>query len=217
VADLERLLNEGATDFERQLLSSVQAERPSPQLELRMRQALGLPGVATPPATSPTPSLAFKLGMGALAAGGLLALGLFLHARPGVSDTQTSRPVARTPQLEAAPGASASPLAERVPRAVVNGLPSSTPAPPTTPALAGASDGATLREEIALLDVVRDAAASGDERGALEALERFDRRFPHAVLRHEADILRGRLGAAEPPSRPSRSGSAIPGEAASRR
>src|SRR6188768_1253212 len=42
--DLKPLLREGASDFERQLLSAAMRERPSPQLHSRMRRTLGLTG-----------------------------------------------------------------------------------------------------------------------------------------------------------------------------
>src|SRR5262245_58848751 len=42
--ELKPLLRDDASDFERQLLNAVRRERPSPQLQARMRGTLGLTG-----------------------------------------------------------------------------------------------------------------------------------------------------------------------------
>jgi hypothetical protein len=68
-------------------------------------------------------------------------------------------------------------------------LPSETPAASSAPAV-DLRPPSSLDAEIATLDGVRALLARRDGRGALEALEAYDRAFPASVLAEEATVLR---------------------------
>jgi hypothetical protein len=211
VREPERLLSKGATDFERKLLSAVQGERPSPELELRMERALGLTdatlvptGIATAKASS---ALWLKLGLLVCVGGGLVMFGLSRAAPDVAESAQPARPA--LPPHDLAP---------IVPRdRPVAGLPGDSATTGETTRAAEPSSVATLREEIALLDQVRAASSSGDPRGARAALGRYRARFPDGVLRAEAKILADRLQRRPGAPQPVDPGVASPPEAASRR
>jgi hypothetical protein len=186
--DLKTLLSSDATDFERQLLGAAAGEGPSPELQLRMQQAIGLGPVAlhgrdagpdasiggpkmsgTPMAVKATANrwaagtwLKVVLGVGAGA--GLVAGGLAIHS---------SEPAPLTP---------ASTLASEPP---------APPAPVDAPAPSAAAS-RELREEIDLLDRVRAALAQRDARAASALLESYANRFPEGMLTREATVLRAR-------------------------
>ncbi len=171
----KRLLAGDATSFERQLLSAVKNERPSPELALSMQQGLGLSGAGA----SLAPTLAvkaghalwLKLGAVAIAGGGLVATAAVLRPQVGTG-------------VEAAAQITAPASRE-------------TAAVSTQPALEGSQPleaSATLREEIELLDAVRALVGRGERASALEALTRYQARFPRGALEREAGVLRRRLG-----------------------
>jgi hypothetical protein len=212
VREPERLLSKGATDFERKLLSAVQGERPSPELELRMQRALGLTDATLLPTgiASAKASSAFwlKLGLLACVGGGLVIFGL---SRPAPDAAESGQPA--PPALLRDERA---PLVSRD-QPVVDPAPNDRATAGETTRAAEPSSVATLREEIALLDQVRAAASSGDPRGARAALGRYRARFPDGVLRAEAKILADRLPRPPRAPQPANPGVTTPSEAASRR
>jgi hypothetical protein len=177
VREPKRLLAGDATSFERQLLSAVKDERPSPELALKMQQALGLSGAGA----SLAPALAvkaghalwLKLGAVAIAGGGLVATAAVLKPQLGTGVEEAAQ-VTPPAQREAA-AVSAQPALE-----VAQPL----------------EESATLREEIELLDAVRALVARGERASALEALARYEARFPGGALEREAGVLRRRLAPA---------------------
>lgn len=199
----ERLLLGGATDFERSLLRAVLDERPSPELTLRMEQALGLGVGALPGATSTAatghaaagqgaavhvaaPSLAakagvagiwIKAGVGALVGAGLVASGVAVQSRVtrAPSAPVVDRSAHQASKTETVP-AEAAPV----------GAPTAT---------AEAVHDEALRDEIGLLDAARAASARGDVHRAREVLARYHREFPHGSLEREARVLWRRSGA----------------------
>jgi hypothetical protein len=207
VKDLKTLLSSDATDFERQLLGAAAGERPSPALQLRMQQAIGLgpvalqgpepgrdasiggpevsgPRLAVKAATSKWAGgtwLKVVLGVGAA---GFVAGGLALRSREPApltrAPTPTGTPVPERPALlapEAAP-VEAAPVEAATPNA---------PSAATSPEVSR-----ELREEIDLLDRVRTALNQRDARAASTLLESYTTRFPEGRLAREATVLRAR-------------------------
>lgn len=195
---MKRLLESDASSFEGALLRAVAAERPSAQLELRMRAALGLD--PTPPALSEPPvepavkaasvAASHPLPLLALVAAGLIAGASITQrapsARPALdSDARRGAPsVAVTPaepSRESANGPSSESLApvplEALPRA----------ASPASNAKAPSND---LGEEMRLIDSARAHVMSGAAKKALSVLAVYDRRFPRGALKQEAAVLR---------------------------
>jgi hypothetical protein len=184
--DLKPLLREGASDFERQLLSAAMRERPSPQLRSRMRRTLGLTGPIAW-AGSVKAMLATVAGKGVIgvAVVGLAAAGVVaLRADPG------ERSAPRTDVAREAP--SAAPQAAPM---LVPPTPAAEPAEPAAAPAVAAPSG-ELREEIQLLDEARSALQRGSSSTALEQLDRYRQRFPSGVLRREASLLRQQAAAA---------------------
>jgi hypothetical protein len=196
VNSLKTLLSSDATDFERQLLGAVAGERPSPELRLRMEQAIGLGPVALQgPDARPDASTGgteisgthlavksaagkwaggtwLKVVLGVGAAAGLVASGLAL--RSGEPAPRTAEPLTRA----------LTPASEQPARAA----PVEAPAP-----LAPSSDmSRELREEIDLLDRVRTALDQRDARAASALLDSYATRFPDGRLAREANVLRAR-------------------------
>jgi len=184
--DLKPLLREGASDFERQLLSAAMRERPSPQLHSRMRRTLGLTGPIAW-AGSVKAMLATVAGKGAVAVAvvGLAAGVVGLRAQ----QAERSAPSANV-AVEAPSTAPAAPIPAAVPPSLAV-APAAAPAAPAAvePAAEEPSSG-ELREEIRLLDEARSALQRGSGAAALEQLDRYRQHFPSGVLRREASLLR---------------------------
>jgi hypothetical protein len=228
VQEPERLLANGATDFERKLLEAVQDERPSAELQQRMQRALGLPGGAAPTVTSPeAPSVqpsasavlgsglqgvALKVILGAIVAGGL-AYPVVLLTTASSERSEPARAAKREGTTRSAPqraGLPAPPAAESSGAEPSEATPRAAPeqaradeAPHDAPR--APTDRDSLRLEIELLDAVRAASLRGESDRAQQVLEGYDRRFPRGALQREADMLR-RSGKATgaAPSAPSR-------------
>jgi hypothetical protein len=187
--DPRPLLREGASDFERQLLSAAMRERPSPQMRSRMRLALGLTGPLAW-ASSVKAMLTSLAGKGAI---GVAVVGLVAAGAIGLGSTYGGAD--DDVQLPAVP-AVAPPSAARV----VEDVP---PAPSAeeeraSPEKEAASNG-ELREEILLLDQARTALQGGSGAAALAQLDRYRSRFPSGILSREAAVLRQQALAASGP------------------
>lgn len=190
--DLKTLLSSDATSFERQLLGAAAGERPSPELQLRMQQAIGLGRVAlpAPDASSGGPEIsgthvAVKASAGKWAGGtwltvalvigagaGLVAGGLALRSSEPAPRTAAPLPPVSTPAVELpAPAAAVEAPALKMPSAEMS---------------------SALREEIDLLDRVRTALDQRDTRAASVLLDSYASRFPEGRLAREANVLRAR-------------------------
>jgi hypothetical protein len=186
VRDLKTLLSSDATDFERQLLGAAAGERPSPELLLRMQQAiaLGPQAARAPDASSGGSEIAgtpvavkaasrwaagtwLKVVLGVGAGAGLVGGGLAIRS----SDPA---PLARV----------SSPAPQQLPPAAPVEAPTVNPP--------GAAMSRELREEIDLLDRVSTALNQGDVRAASALLENYAHRFPEGRLVREATLLRAR-------------------------
>jgi hypothetical protein len=198
----KRLLSQGATDFERQLLRAVANERPSALLRSRMQRSLGLVGPLAW-ASNVKAMLSNKVAAGAAVAGLAVAGGVAAYqVFPAAKLHEVPQAVAPAP-LErvgtttlpgpdvGAPRAAAQPAAPGVAATHAEAAPA--PAPPAA-AAADSVDG-RLREEIALLDGVKAALSRGEREQALESLDIYRERFPEGILRREANVLRRRAEA----------------------
>lgn len=193
---LKPLLSSDATEFERQLLGAATGERPSPELQRRMAQAIGLGPVtlqrpdAGPDASKGGPEIsgthmAVKAAAGKWAGSTWLKLVLGVGAGAGLVlgglAIRSSEPAPRT----AAPVTRA---ATPAPEQAAQAAPAEAPAanPPST------ETSRELREEIDLLDRVRTALDQRDARVASALLESYATRFPEGRLAREATALRAR-------------------------
>ena len=194
---MKRLLDSDASSFEGALLRAVAVERPSADLELRMRAALGLDPAPAPlpetpvqPAVSAASVLTHPLPLIGLVAAGLIAGASFAHresSSPPSPDVEARRaapavvaaPADPSNEAAEAPGAQAPapvPL-ETLPRAA---QPATNPKPASN----------ELGEEMRLIDSARAHVSSGAAKQALSVLAAYDRRFPRGALRQEAAVLR---------------------------
>jgi hypothetical protein len=190
--DPKPLLREGASDFERQLLSAVRRERPSPQLRSRMRYTLGLTGpIAWAGSVKAMLSTLASKGVISVAVVGLVAAGVV-----GVRSMHSDRD---------APGAvrDAAPAVAVATPASPAGLPLPISSPVAAPAVEQpapapeqTAGNRELREEILLLDQVRAALQRGSGASALEQLDVYRQRFPSGILSREAAQLRQQAGTA---------------------
>jgi hypothetical protein len=199
----KRLLSEGATDFERQLLSAVANERPSTRLRSRMQRGLGLVGpvlwagnVKAMFSTLTTKSGALAGTLGVVAAGALVVAisSSSGHAR---LERAQDEPVQHAPAAAAEvvleqprpEPPTALPLQSPEAEAQAQNTPSASDMPAPASERVGAMSSA-LREEIAVLDGARAALQHGAPKQARAALRLYARRFPEGMLRREAALLR---------------------------
>lgn len=176
--ELKPLLRDDASAFERQLLNAVRRERPSPQLQARMRGTLGLTGPVAwlGAARAAMSTVAGKSAVGVavvgLVAGGLVASGV-VGGAGALNGAGSTPPAPVSTVLAPAP-------------------PVLAPAPPVLAAPAEAEDPGDrqLREEILLLDGARSALQRGARGAALRELDAYRERFPEGILSREAAQLR---------------------------
>jgi type IV secretory pathway VirB10-like protein len=201
-----RLLSQGATDFERQLLRAVVNERPSALLRSRMQRGLGLVGPLAWASTvkAMLGSVAGKV-TGVVALGVLVAAGVTsLHLVPSSDElppvAQVSAPTAASVSEPAVAPALRAPAAAMPAESPGSAAPAAPPtASPSAPELAARvepeatdDDDRQLREEIALLDAARGALERGEREAARSSLRSYRERFPTGILAREANVLRRR-------------------------
>ena len=213
-------IEEGATDFERELLRSWEREQPS---DAAREGALALVGVASPPAstavaaglkaaTGAAGSMAPKaatLGIAALGKWAIVGAGVVVLAVGGAtveyarssspSSPSQETPVtvsAAAPVVAATPTATATAEASSAPAPLPTAVPPPVvPVPPAAPAAPAALEpprppALGLGQQVAALDRARDALASGNAGGALRLVDEYDRQFPRGALAQEATALR---------------------------
>jgi hypothetical protein len=187
VKDLKTLLSSDATDFERQLLGAAAGERPSPELLLRIEQALALgPQAGQAPDASIGGSEITGTPVAVKAAASRWAAGTWLKVVAGVC--AGAGLVAGGLAIRSSETA---PLARVSTPAPVQPPPAAPVEPPTANAPSAAMS-RELREEIDLLDRVRTALHQSDARAASALLENYANRFPEGRLVREATLLRAR-------------------------
>jgi hypothetical protein len=210
MSDPQRLLAEGASDFEKDLLRSWQAEQPSDAARARVLAAAGL-GVALTAAATAT-----KLGAAAggsvapkaiASAGGAVlakwlavgAVGLALtgatvgYVRHAARVKRDEAAAARMAAQPSAPPELASQVAAPLPaNEGTLGLAPAAPAPPHTRARVTTprEHPSALGEQVSALDAAHRALASGDAASAIRQLDDYEARFPEGALFEEAEVLR---------------------------
>jgi cell division septation protein DedD len=199
---MKRLLEGDGSEVERGLLDALRVERPSPELEQRMRAAIGLAPISTIGTVAPEPSAptaaavpATKtVGWGAIAAGSaavaaLVGGVLFLSDAGSPSDAPApqAHPVPVTAARPVDPEPSPTPA---VPAESLAAEPVLEPAPAKPRPQHVAPTSASLREEIRLIDSARVAVKKNEGTRALGILDQYARRFPSGTFREEARVLR---------------------------
>src|SRR5262245_8073346 len=154
---MKRLLEGDGTELEQDLLGALRHERPSPELEQRMRAAIGLaPFVASVPPPPVAPAAKPFATWGAVAAGSVVAAALVtggvLLSRGGSGvDSRPAAPPANVAVPSEPPEPAPTPAVTPEPKA-----PEAAPVTPipqhVAPPGGKASQSASLREEIRLID-----------------------------------------------------------------
>jgi hypothetical protein len=206
MTELNRLLDDDATAFERALLSSASADRGSPVARERAVRAAAAAalitaesvGVAAAPSTLAVSGLAKWAATGVLLGSVVASTTRLLQPSPELPRESATPPstAATTPvappqpakRIAAASGVAPDPApavtalpdpdrANRVSRAAQAAAPSSAPE-------------SSLAAELATLRETRAALAAGEGNQALRSLDRYDSAFAHPALQPEATLLR---------------------------
>lgn len=207
MSEPERLLQSGS-DLERSLLESGQYERPSKQLQDRVRAAMiAAPLAAAPIAAAPAApkavsgifaKIATTRGIAMLIAA--IGIGAIVAASARMTTSNGSSAAATAPATatDTAPApATATAAAAAAATAEVTITPDSLPsarvavAPsPSAARVAAPAGSASIAREIELLDVVKTKLGAGSAAEAAQALDAYDREFPSGALRPEGTVLR---------------------------
>lgn len=189
---MKRMLEGDGSLFERDLLGALKDERPSAELEQRMRDALGLgPAPSIPPPAPPVAAAKAGLGAGAVAAGAAVAAllvggGLMLRHSSAPTHEPASAAAARAPDpTPATPAPAVAPEPPSPEPAAVE-----PEAPKARSTHAAPSSSQSLREEIQLIDQARVAVKNHDGDRARKLLDQYGRRFPNGAFLEEARVLR---------------------------
>jgi hypothetical protein len=188
VNDPERLLDAGASPFERYLLDAAANEKPPLELVSGMQAGLGL-GVKTGAIASAVggSGVASYVAVAVVGFGAVLAGYMALQSPAKSQSMPASKPA---PTVVAAPVAApveAAPAAEAPAAAKPE---EAAPVPKKVSTVSKSSAGDELRQELKLLDEARAALKSGAPARARSLLEQHARRFSNGSFRQEADVLR---------------------------
>jgi hypothetical protein len=189
----DRLLDDGATDFERRVLSAASHRQPSAEMSRRMAAALGVSaslGAATVAKGLLAQAAASKAaGSGSAALLPWLLATVFGLGAAGLIGSYAWRaraPQERPPFIAASAPRTVSPNAiEVVP----------TPAAATAPEASSKAARApvsisTLRDEIALIDDARAAVSAHADRRALAFVRQYEDKYPRGAFLPEATVLK---------------------------
>jgi hypothetical protein len=201
MSDADRMLEEGS-ELERTLLRAGVSERPTEESVRTAARVLGLV-----PRAAVLAYVASLLAKGlkswaratvlapAMAVAGATAI--FYGAVTGHAPVHAVAPSVSLAPVADAPPPRVVPVPDAPPVAVVVPSPSSAPVPAPSVRLAPARTEAAphdpvvdVRRQVAWIDHARSLAESGDTTGALQALDGYDRTFPHGVLSEESALLR---------------------------
>jgi hypothetical protein len=188
----ERLLDQTPSPLERALLLEGRAYRAPDSLRTHVLSALGLPAsvglvasvLAWLSAKTWKTKLVLALSTATLAVGIPVSYVLLTRGAPA---SQPAAPALVALPTPAAPPDPAPSAGVSAPAPVRTADP---PAAPPAPARASGNTNSALRAELAALDAVRSALASGDPAGALPLLAAYFRTFPRGRLHYEAEVLR---------------------------
>jgi hypothetical protein len=183
-----RLTTVGANELERRLLGAAAAERPSADVQRRMRAALGLSVAGAVTATAATAKAGTGVATGAsgwlsagvlaavIVTGGVAATVLTLRAPAPAERPAIVPPAAPEPEPE-----QPTPVTKRVSKSGAHAARGRHPA--------AALEKSDLRGEIALIDSARAAIRTSPER-ALSLLDHYRKSYRFGVLGPEAEVLR---------------------------
>lgn len=196
----ERLLNGGATDFERRILAAGARKGPSPEMLAHMAQKIGVSATAASVAVAAkelaTGAAAAKAtagaGAGTTALLPWLSLGALAIAVTGaVVGTQvwksSSAAIPQAPAGVTAPRAAAPSVNPPSPSTAVMAAPQGDDSLSNRKSTPSVSD---LRDQIAVIDLARSAVNAGDGRRALDIVRRYQDRFPMGQFNPEAAALK---------------------------
>jgi hypothetical protein len=190
--ELERMLDQTGSSFEKALLQEGRTYQGPADLRARTLASLGLAGTA------------------GLATGGILAwwsaktwttkillvlstvtlLGAVPTGYVMLRQGAPAKPVAKPAPLPALLPVETAPPAEVEPAEPSPDMATSAPQPAPAPARVLVKSSSALRAELAALDAVRSTLANDDATGALSFLDAYFRTYPGGRLRLEAEVLR---------------------------
>ena len=184
MTDPQRLLDDGASDFEARLLRAGRGDAPSPRGRRKILVGLGLGGILTTTAVTTGANASIKGWLTAAGGGTLSALAIWTGVE--VWDANKAAPSAPAPLVAVNAPAPvraqvSPPPAEVAPPAVVA---------PERPARPLPAEAANLTEELSLLEDARRALSAKDYGLALKTLDAYSRRFPRRKMGSEATVLR---------------------------
>jgi len=186
---MKRLLESDASDFERGLLDALKCERPSAELEQRMRAVIGIGPVPAPvPAPSPTLDVSPAAPAGKTFGVWIVAGGAMTGGNEAAVDTPVEVPAVVAPTEPEGP--KPTPLSELAPEARAPSVdrPNTTSRSPQKTTSGPTS--ASLREEIRLIDSARVAVKKNEGARAIGILDQYARRFPGGAFQEEARVLK---------------------------
>jgi len=198
---MKRLLVSDASDFERGLLDALKCERPSAELEQRMRAVIGIGPVPAPvPAPSPTLDVSpaapagktfgvwSAIAVASVVAAVIVAGGAMTGGNEAAVDTPVEVPAVVAPTEPEGP--KPTPLSELAPEARAPSVdrPNTTSRSPQKTTSGPTS--ASLREEIRLIDSARVAVKKNEGARAIGILDQYARRFPGGAFQEEARVLK---------------------------
>ncbi|MEZ4219339.1 MAG: hypothetical protein R3B13_00330 [Polyangiaceae bacterium] len=207
----KRLLEEGASDFERELLAASRLDRGSPRALARTHGAVrliaaGLTASAVTSTASGSAATGALLGVVKWLGIGAVSGTVFASGMGALIEGSDPKP-ARVAAQPRSPAGTASGTAQ--PRATAGGVqPAAPEIPPPArarassallatsdepaPALPTETAATQLAEETRLIGDATRLERAGDALGALQALDSYARRFPQGTLGPEAAVVRVR-------------------------
>ena len=191
MTDPQRLLDEGASDFETRLLRAGRLDAPSARGRRRILVGIGLGGVLTTTAVTTGANASVKAWLTAAGGGTLGALAVWTGVEAWSGQDEAPPPAPAVTVTAAAPmrAREAAPLPKQVapePPVVADPV----PVAPERPVRPAPAEAANLTEELRMLDEARRALSAKDYGLALSTLDGYQRRFPRRKMGSEATVLR---------------------------
>jgi TolA-binding protein len=186
MTDPQRLLDEGASDFEARLLRAGRGDSPSASSRRRILVGLGIGGILTTTAVTTGANASVKAWLTAAGGGTLSALAIWTGVEiwSGANEAPTAAPAVTKNEPAPVRARAAEPAPAPV---VVTPLVAD---PPPAPERAQKPAEASLTEEISALEDARRALSAKDYGLALKTLDDYSRRFPRRKMGAEATVLR---------------------------
>jgi TolA-binding protein len=184
MTDPQRLLDDGASDFEARLLRAGRGDAPSARGRRKILVGLGLGGILTTTAVTTGANASIKGWLTAAGGGTLSALAIWTGVE--VWNADEAAPPAPAPAVVV--NAPAPVRAQASPPPVLAAPP--VVVAPERPARPLPAEAANLTEELSVLEDARRALSAKDYGLALKTLDAYSRRFPRRKMGSEATVLR---------------------------